>query len=324
MSDGSALRDLTSLVVPSAGSLAATGDPFEPYRLLDRSGEAVAAVAAYLRDLHACGRPATTLRSYGMDLLRWFRFLWVVEVLWEQATRVEARDFCLWLQVADKPRRPHWRHQAGVAAGPAPQSAAPNAVTGKPAPGTKYAAGTVAHCESVLRSFYDFHLEVGSGPMVNPFPLTRSERARRHRSPMEPPRGERTGRYRPRQGHIVAIRLETYDRRYRALAAQLAEVGFISPGSVVVRETSCGKPGCRCGADPPQRHGPYYQWSRAIAGKTVSRRLTQPEAELYRQWIANRKHLERIVTEMETLSSAAGEILLRQTAKPTPPRRTQR
>ena len=31
--------------------------------------------------------------------------------------------------------------------------------------------------------------------------------------------------------------------------AQLAEIDFISPGSLVVRQTSCGKPGCRCQAD---------------------------------------------------------------------------
>ena len=116
----------------------------------------------------------------------------------------------------------------------------------------------------------------------------------------------------------MASRLETYERRYRALAAELTEIGFISPGSLVVRETSCGKPGCRCQADPPRRHGPYYQWSRAVAGKTQSRRLTQPEADLYRQWIANRRHLERIVAEMEALSAAAGETLLRQAASPKP------
>lgn len=61
----------------------------------------------------------------------------------------------------------------------------------------------------------------------------------------------------------------------------------------------------------------------SAAGKTVSRRLNEPEAELYRQWIANRRRLERIVTEMETLSAAAGEILLRQAATPTPSRRAQ-
>jgi hypothetical protein len=30
-------------------------------------------VAAFLRDLQAAGRSQATLRSYGMDLLRWFR-----------------------------------------------------------------------------------------------------------------------------------------------------------------------------------------------------------------------------------------------------------
>lgn len=121
----------------------------------------------------------------------------------------------------------------------------------------------------------------------------------------------------------MATRLENYERRYRALAAELANVGFISPGSVAVRETSCGKAGCRCQGDPPQRHGPYYQWSRATAGKTVSRRLSEPQADLYRQWITNRRRLERIVNEMEKISAAAGEILLRQAAKPSPSRPKQ-
>ena len=92
----------------------------------------------------------------------------------------------------------------------------------------------------------------------------------------------------------------------------------------MLRETSCGKPGCRCQGDPPQPHGPYYQWSRAVAGKTVSRRLSEREAELYRDWIANRRHLERIVTEMEKVSAAAGKILLRQAVTPAPSRRVPR
>lgn len=111
----------------------------------------------------------------------------------------------------------------------------------------------------------------------------------------------------------MASRLERYEDKYRSLTAELADLGFISPGSLVLRETSCGKAGCRCQGDPPRRHGPYYQWSRAVAGKTLSRRLTEAEANLYREWIANRRQLERIVSEMERISAAAGEILLRQT-----------
>ena len=119
----------------------------------------------------------------------------------------------------------------------------------------------------------------------------------------------------------MTTQLQRYEQRYRALAARLAEIGFISPGSLVERTTSCGKPGCRCQADPPQRHGPYYQWSRAVDGKTVSRRLDTAHAELYRDWIANQRALEQIITQMQELSAAAAEILLRKpktaAAKPT-------
>ena len=119
-------------------------------------------------------------------------------------------------------------------------------------------------------------------------------------------------------------RLERYERSYRGLAEQLATelatIAFISPGSVVSRYTSCGKPGCRCQGDPPQRHGPYYQWSRALSGKTVSRRLNETDANLYRTWIANRRRLEQIIAQMEETSTAAGELLLSQAGTPNPPR----
>jgi len=122
----------------------------------------------------------------------------------------------------------------------------------------------------------------------------------------------------------MPTQLERYERSYRALAAELAGIGFISQGSVVVRYTSCGKAGCRCQGDPPRRHGPYYQWSRAVAGKTVSRRMSEGEAELYRGWIANRRRLEEIVARMEQISAAAGELLLRQASPLKAPRAAKR
>ncbi|MGH9920123.1 MAG: DUF6788 family protein [Nitrososphaerales archaeon] len=113
----------------------------------------------------------------------------------------------------------------------------------------------------------------------------------------------------------MASRLERYEEKYRSLTATLGSLGFVSPGSLVLRETSCGKSGCKCQGDPPRLHGPYYQWSRVVDGKTVSRRLTEAQAELYEKWIANRRLLKRIVEEMEEVSAEAGEILLRQAAE---------
>ncbi len=99
--------DFAKTAVPQVGRLLATGDVFEPYRLLSPGGEAVAGVSAFFADLLASGRSEATLRSYGMDLLRWFRFLWALGVVWDRATREEARDFCLSLQVGGKPLRLH-------------------------------------------------------------------------------------------------------------------------------------------------------------------------------------------------------------------------
>lgn len=180
--------DLAGMVVPLVGRLVATADEWEPYRLLDPAGAVVEGVAAFLRDLQAAGRSPATLRSYGLDLLRWFRFLWAAGVAWDRATRLEARDFCRWLLVAGKPARPHWRKAGAI-------TTTVRATAGEP-----YAASVRAHSETVLRSFYDFHRDAGTGPILNPFPLDRSRRARRahaHHNPMDDWNKERVGRYRP-------------------------------------------------------------------------------------------------------------------------------
>jgi hypothetical protein len=145
--------------------MVATGDRYEPYRLVGADGVVVAAGASFFRDLLAAGRAESTVRSYGMDLLRWFRFLGAAGVRWDRATRAEARDFSRWLQVAGKQARPPWR--GGDAGG------------GAVVPAGAYAPSVRAHSETVLRAFYDFHLDAGSGPLVNPFPLDRSRRGGR-------------------------------------------------------------------------------------------------------------------------------------------------
>jgi hypothetical protein len=106
-------------------------------------------------------------------------------------------------------------------------------------------------------------------------------------------------------------RLQAHERSLRRLAEQLLHPGFISSGSVVRHYAPCGKPNCRCHADPPQLHGPYWQWSyRPPGGKTVSRKLSERQALLYQEWIANRRRLLAIVAEMEVVSRQAVEILL--------------
>ncbi len=99
-------------------------------------------------------------------------------------------------------------------------------------------------------------------------------------------------------------------RRYRALQDQVRTLGFIAPGSVLERTTVCGTAGCRCHGDPPIRHGPYFQYTRKVAGKTLTRRLTADQAQRYREWIANRRRLDQLLAAMDELSRQAGDLLL--------------
>src|SRR5215831_2964731 len=112
-------------------------------------------------------------------------------------------------------------------------------------------------------------------------------------------------------------RLDELQNRHHVLARQILELGLISQGSVVLRHTTCRTPGCHCHADPPQPHGPYWQWTRYDSGKTITRRLTEPQARLYQEWIANRRRLAGIIAEMEKVGEQAAEILLQQ-AQPEP------
>lgn len=104
--------------------------------------------------------------------------------------------------------------------------------------------------------------------------------------------------------------LETLEQRYRALAGQLAGIGIISAGSLTRRFTHCNRPGCKCQADPPQLHGPYFQWTAKVAGKTITRRLSAGEASRYAEWIANDRELRRIIAEMRTVADEAAALIL--------------
>ncbi|MFJ5610622.1 site-specific integrase [Streptomyces sp. NPDC093221] len=205
--------------------------PSVPYRLLDHGGAVVEPVQAFFAELQAGDKAAATIRSYGMDLLRWWRFLRAWGIEWNHATRSDARDFTRRMKLADKPQRLHWRHRkAGYTADSAPEPKAsrkripgvPNAITGKVLPGPKFSATTRAHCETVLRTFYDFHLNEGADPIINPFPLDRSRRGNRanaHHTPGRPFQRERAGRYRPTIPHRAPRRIP--DELFNALFAVL-------------------------------------------------------------------------------------------------------
>jgi hypothetical protein len=90
--------------------------------------------------------------------------------------------------------------------------------------------------------------------------------------------------------------------RAAAIAAELASLGLALPGTLIERHTRCGKPGCRCHADPPVLHGPYWQWTRKLNGKTLTRLVPGDQLDDYRQWLDNHSRLRALVAELEALT----------------------
>ena len=90
--------------------------------------------------------------------------------------------------------------------------------------------------------------------------------------------------------------------RFEELKREILRLGYVRPGSLVRRFMPCGNASCRCMGQPPQLHGPYYQWSHKVAGKTRTLRLSEQQAELCRQWVQNQRRLRRLVRQMERLS----------------------
>ena len=110
-------------------------------------------------------------------------------------------------------------------------------------------------------------------------------------------------------------RLARVRQRYDALLKEISEIGYIAPGSLAPRYNRCGKENCRCHGDPPQLHGPYWHWTAKENGKTVNRRLSDAEAEIYQQWIANDRRLRSLVEELRTVAHEATEIMLSEARK---------
>jgi virulence-associated protein VapD len=75
---------------------------------------------------------------------------------------------------------------------------------------------------------------------------------------------------------------------YRQLQRQLAQLGYISQGSVFERT--------------PGQQGSRYVWTRKVRAKTVTVALSQQQYLWLRQAVQNQRQLNRLVQQMQTLS----------------------
>jgi hypothetical protein len=87
------------------------------------------------------------------------------------------------------------------------------------------------------------------------------------------------------------------------IAAELAATaGPALPGTLIVRSYACGKARCRCHGDPPALHGPYAEWTRKIAGKTITRRLTSEELAAWQPLFDNARKMRSLLAQLQDLT----------------------
>lgn len=110
----------------------------------------------------------------------------------------------------------------------------------------------------------------------------------------------------------------TEQRTLDHIRTELARIGLVLPGSVTVRSYRCGKDNCACHSDPPRLHGPYSQWSRRVANKTVHVNLDPDQLDDYQAFFDTHRRLRGLIEELEALSQAVIERDPRRRAPPTP------
>jgi hypothetical protein len=111
-------------------------------------------------------------------------------------------------------------------------------------------------------------------------------------------------------------RESSLEARIAKLKQEIARLGDLRPGKLSQQYNVCGKADCRCKADPPQKHGPYYQLSFTRNGKSSTQFVRQEDLAVVRQQLRNYQRLRDLIHRWITL----GMELSRLKVQPQPER----
>ena len=109
-------------------------------------------------------------------------------------------------------------------------------------------------------------------------------------------------------------RRATLQRQIEKVKRDLAALGDLRPGSLSTQYNVCGSPGCKCKADPPVKHGPYYQVSYTRKGKSSTKFVKKEDLPEVRKQLKNYARMKLL---MEKWIDLAMELsILRLVKKP--------
>lgn len=85
------------------------------------------------------------------------------------------------------------------------------------------------------------------------------------------------------------------DAKIEKLKQELLTLGDLRPGTLSEQYNVCGKAGCACKADPPRKHGPYYQVSFTWQGRSHTQFVRRENVAPTRQQLRNYERLRTLV-----------------------------
>ncbi len=86
-------------------------------------------------------------------------------------------------------------------------------------------------------------------------------------------------------------------RRIERIKAQLGKLGDLRPGTLSEQYNVCTTPGCRCKAEPPQKHGPYHQLSYSRNGRSRTENVASEDLAAVRAQISNYHKLRELMDQ---------------------------
>jgi hypothetical protein len=104
-------------------------------------------------------------------------------------------------------------------------------------------------------------------------------------------------------GELVGL-----ERRREELYRELGQVGDFCRGSLNEVRRKCGKPNCACAAPGHPGHGPQYNLTRTVEGRTRARHLRPgPELDKIRREAAEYERFRDLVGQVTEVNEAICE-----------------
>jgi len=110
-------------------------------------------------------------------------------------------------------------------------------------------------------------------------------------------------------------RQTSLEARIATLKQAIVRLGELRPGKLSQQYNVCGKADCRCKADPPQKHGPYYQVSFTRNGKSSTQFVRKEDLAVVRQQLRNYQRLRELIDRWIALGMELSRLKLRSASE---------